>query len=41
MTEKIRGRDKFYRYKKYIILLSKFYRLFPLSIRKNYWSIIE
>lgn len=33
MSEKTRGRDKFYKYKKYIILLSKFLGVMPLRIR--------
>lgn len=33
MSEKTRGRDKFYKYKKYIILLSKFFGIMPLRIR--------
>ncbi len=33
MSEKTRGREKFYKYKKYIILLSKFLGLIPVKIR--------
>lgn len=33
MTNIIRGRDKFYKYKTYINLISKIYGIFPLSIR--------
>lgn len=35
MSEKTRGRDKFYRYKKYIMLLSKFLGVIPLAIRNK------
>ena len=35
MAMNVRGRDKFYNFKKFIILLSKFYGIFPLSIRNK------